>query len=50
MSKLFYSDHARLTADTPTNVLGARATVTDDEEGATWIDRLLFAHGLDGSR
>ena len=32
VSKLLYSDHARLTADAGTKILGAAATVVDDDE------------------
>jgi alkylation response protein AidB-like acyl-CoA dehydrogenase len=46
LSKLMYSDHARQTADEVTNLLGMHATVLDDEEGALWIERLLFAPAL----
>jgi len=46
LSKLMYSDHARQTADEVTNLLGVHATVLDDEEGAPWIERMLFAPGL----
>ena len=46
VSKLLYSDHARLTADAGTKVLGVAATVEDHEDAAPWIERLLFAPGL----
>ncbi len=46
VSKLLYSEHARRTADAATNLLGPAGTVTDDGDGAAWIDRLLFAPGL----
>jgi alkylation response protein AidB-like acyl-CoA dehydrogenase len=46
LSKLLYSEHARLTADTATKILGAAATLTDDAVAAPWIERLLFAPGL----
>ena len=46
LSKLAYSDHARLTADAVTNILGAAAMITDHEVAAPWIERLLFAPGL----
>ncbi|MGE0878944.1 MAG: acyl-CoA dehydrogenase family protein [Acidimicrobiia bacterium] len=46
IGKLAYSDHARLTAHAATRILGAAATITDDDEGAFWIERLLFAPGL----
>ncbi len=46
LTKLAYSDHARLTADSATKIVGAPASLTDDEEGGPWVDRLLFAPGL----
>jgi alkylation response protein AidB-like acyl-CoA dehydrogenase len=46
VTKLAYSDHARLTADAVTNLLGAAAMLLDDVEGEPWVDRLLFAPGL----
>ncbi len=46
VSKLLYSDHARSTADAATKILGPAATVSQDEDAAPWIDRLLFAPGL----
>jgi alkylation response protein AidB-like acyl-CoA dehydrogenase len=46
VSKLVYTDHARLTADAATKILGAAATVADHEVAAPWVDRLLFAPGL----
>jgi alkylation response protein AidB-like acyl-CoA dehydrogenase len=46
LSKLLYSEHARLTADVATNILGAAATVSDHGEAAPWVERLLFAPGL----
>jgi alkylation response protein AidB-like acyl-CoA dehydrogenase len=46
VSKLLYSEHARLTADTATRVLGTAATITEGEDAAAWIERLLFAPGL----
>jgi alkylation response protein AidB-like acyl-CoA dehydrogenase len=45
-SKLLYSDHARLTADAATRILGLASTVTDHHEAAPWVERLLFAPGL----
>jgi alkylation response protein AidB-like acyl-CoA dehydrogenase len=44
--KLLYSEHARLTADTSTKILGSAATVIDHPDAAAWLDRLLFAPGL----
>jgi alkylation response protein AidB-like acyl-CoA dehydrogenase len=46
VTKLLYSEHARLTADAATTILGAAATVVDHPDAAPWIDRLLFAPGL----
>ena len=46
LSKLSYSEHARLTADTAMSVLGVGATVADDPRAAPWVERLLFAPGL----
>jgi alkylation response protein AidB-like acyl-CoA dehydrogenase len=46
LSKLLYTEHARLTADVVTNILGAAATLSDDHEAAPWVERLLFAPGL----
>jgi alkylation response protein AidB-like acyl-CoA dehydrogenase len=46
VTKLAYSDHARLTADAVTNLLGAPGMIFDDLEAEPWIDRLLFAPGL----
>jgi alkylation response protein AidB-like acyl-CoA dehydrogenase len=46
VTKLLYSEHARLTADAATVILGTAATVVDDPETAPWIERLLFAPGL----
>ena len=46
VTKLLYSDHARLTADAATKILGAAATLSQHPDAAPWIDRLLFAPGL----
>ncbi|UGQ11943.1 acyl-CoA dehydrogenase family protein [Yinghuangia sp. ASG 101] len=46
VTKLLYSEHARLTADAAMTLLGTAATVTDDPLAAPWIERLLFAPGL----
>ena len=46
VSKLLYSEHARLSAQAATEILGMAATVVDDPEAAPWIERLLFAPGL----
>jgi alkylation response protein AidB-like acyl-CoA dehydrogenase len=46
VSKLLYSEHARLTADAVTTILGPAATLMDDGEAGPWVERLLFAPGL----
>jgi alkylation response protein AidB-like acyl-CoA dehydrogenase len=46
VSKLLYSEYARITADTATKILGAAAGIVDDDDAAPWVDRLLFAPGL----
>ncbi len=46
VSKLLYSEHARLTADAAAGVLGPAATVVDHDDAAPWRERLLFAPGL----
>ena len=46
VSKLLYSEHARLTAEAATTLLGEAATLTGDQVSAPWVDRLLFAPGL----
>jgi alkylation response protein AidB-like acyl-CoA dehydrogenase len=46
LSKLLYSEHARLTAHAVTQILGVSATISDDGEAAPWVERLLFAPGL----
>jgi alkylation response protein AidB-like acyl-CoA dehydrogenase len=46
VSKLLYSDHARLTADAATKLLGPAATLSHHPDSTPWIDRLLFAPGL----
>jgi alkylation response protein AidB-like acyl-CoA dehydrogenase len=46
LSKLLYTEHARLTADTATKILGPVATLTDDAVAEPWVERLLFAPGL----
>jgi alkylation response protein AidB-like acyl-CoA dehydrogenase len=45
-AKLLYSEHARLSADAATTILGLATTVLDDPDSAPWIERLLFAPGL----
>jgi alkylation response protein AidB-like acyl-CoA dehydrogenase len=46
LSKLLYSEHARLSADAATKILGPTATLTDDAVAEPWVERLLFAPGL----
>jgi alkylation response protein AidB-like acyl-CoA dehydrogenase len=46
VSKLLYSEHARLTANAATKILGVAVTITDHADSAPWIERLLFAPGL----
>jgi alkylation response protein AidB-like acyl-CoA dehydrogenase len=46
VTKLLYSEHARLTADAATTILGPAATVVDHPDAAPWLERLLFAPGL----
>ena len=46
VTKLLYSEHARLSAEAATVILGMAATVVDDAEAAPWLERLLFAPGL----
>ena len=46
VTKLLYSEHGRLSANTALEVLGAHALIADDPIGAPFIDRFLFAPGL----
>ena len=46
LTKLLYSEHARLSADTALGLLGTAATVLDGGEAGPWQDRFLFAPGL----
>ncbi|MCK9875348.1 acyl-CoA dehydrogenase family protein [Frankia sp. Ag45/Mut15] len=46
VTKLLYSEHARLSSEAAMTVLGLAGTVADDPESAPWIERLLFAPGL----
>jgi alkylation response protein AidB-like acyl-CoA dehydrogenase len=46
VSKLLYSEHARLTADAATKIIGPASTLTAHDDAAAWVDRLLFAPGL----
>lgn len=46
LTKLLYSDHARLSADDALDILGAAGTVASNPAAGPWLDRLLFAPGL----
>lgn len=46
MTKLLYSEHARLSASAGAQLLGALATAEVWPEAEPWLDRLLFAPGL----
>jgi alkylation response protein AidB-like acyl-CoA dehydrogenase len=46
VAKPLYSEHARHTAAAGVQLLGAAATVADDEIAAPWLERFLFAPGL----
>lgn len=46
VAKLAYSEHARLSADTATRLLGPSASLVDDEVAEPWVERLLFGPGL----
>lgn len=46
VTKLLYSEHARLTADTALGLLGAAANLWDGPDARPWQDRFLFAPGL----
>jgi alkylation response protein AidB-like acyl-CoA dehydrogenase len=46
VTKLLYSEHARLSGDAALEILGARAFDADDPVAAAWLDRFLFAPGL----
>lgn len=46
VTKLLYSEHARLSASAALGILGAAATVGDDSTAGPWLDRFLFAPGL----
>ncbi len=46
VTKLLYSEHARLTAEAAMSILGPTATVSDHPDAAPWVERLLFAPGL----
>jgi alkylation response protein AidB-like acyl-CoA dehydrogenase len=46
VTKLLYSEHARLSASTGVELLGAGALAGDSPDAAPWLDRFLFAPGL----
>jgi len=46
LTKLMYSEHARLSADAGARLLGAALTADVGGEGRPWRERLLFAPGL----
>lgn len=46
VTKLLYSEHARLSGSAALEVLGARGLVPDDPVAAPWAERFLFAPGL----
>ena len=46
VTKLLYSEHARLSADTGASILGAAMTAGGSPEARPWLERLLFAPGL----
>jgi alkylation response protein AidB-like acyl-CoA dehydrogenase len=46
VTKLLYSEHARLTADAALGLLGTAATVARGLDAEPWQDRFLFAPGL----
>jgi len=46
VTKLMYSEHARLSADAGASLLGAALTAESSPEAEPWVDRLLFAPGL----
>jgi alkylation response protein AidB-like acyl-CoA dehydrogenase len=46
VTKLLYSEHARLSAETALSILGLAGTVHDRPDSAPWVERLLFAPGL----
>jgi alkylation response protein AidB-like acyl-CoA dehydrogenase len=46
VTKLLYSEHARLSASAGVQLLGARALGGDSVSAAPWLERFLFAPGL----
>jgi alkylation response protein AidB-like acyl-CoA dehydrogenase len=46
VTKLLYSEHARLSADAGASILGAAITAGGSAEARPWLERLLFSPGL----
>lgn len=46
LTKLLYSEHARLSANDALEILGAPALVSDHSVAQPWLDRFFFAPGL----
>jgi alkylation response protein AidB-like acyl-CoA dehydrogenase len=46
VTKLLYSEHARLSADAGASILGPSITAGGSPEARPWLERLLFAPGL----
>jgi alkylation response protein AidB-like acyl-CoA dehydrogenase len=46
ITKLLYSEHARLSANAALEILGAASLIADDPLSEPWLDRFLFAPGL----
>jgi len=46
LTKLLYSEHARLSANAALEILGAQAFDNDDPVVRPWLDRFFFAPGL----
>lgn len=46
LTKLLYSEHARLSGNAAMSILGAHATLTGQATSQPWLDRFLFAPGL----
>jgi alkylation response protein AidB-like acyl-CoA dehydrogenase len=46
VTKLLYSEHARLSANAALEILGASSLIADDSLSEPWLERFLFAPGL----
>lgn len=46
ITKLLYSEHARLSANAALEILGPSSLIADDPLSEPWLDRFLFAPGL----